>query len=1117
MKSDTSAYFESILHHFRTQRARDRARHTLFLALALNLGYVLLAAVLESIWYFPPIVKQLFRWGLAFNALAAADLLRILWDVLSRHSAEENARLLLHIGRRVEAVRDKLLNHYQLSRSGQELAQLAVSRFTEQHPPAVFDGSYQPKPLKRKRNIVLIMAALCALCLPFLSGGMARLWHAKIPFEPMFPYSISAEPRDTTVFSYDSLKVRIVRRAPAHFPVELYSLQENTPLPELPAPSRDSLFNFSLDRVRGSRTYVVALRRPHLFYARKYIDTDTVRVTVIERPKIRTLEFTVAAPAYSGLPEARYEGNIDRFRMLRGSVLSIDALLSDTAGFSTVVLAGDTLPMTRDGARNRISVIPEKDGPIVLNIRDRRGVGIKEPPFYHIELEEDARPQLSILRPESGERILLRDAMKLPFMAYLQDDFGLSAFRVSYSVRSEYSADTARFTADLPLRSDARIQSLAGSWETGRFISPGSELSYYFELSDNDAVAGPKTVRSETFYAEFPTLGELFRAQSEEAQTLQETLENEILSGSDILQDIDKIRKELLQEGELDWENRSALQENLDALEQAQKELEEMQTSLQKQEQFMKENALFSESVMSTFEQLQELMNELIDDEMFDMMKSIRDKLERGDMSDMEKVLEDFSEKAKRFEESLERMLDIFKRIQQEQRLEEIAARLKETLEKQQDLLEQAGDMSGNDAAERQEQIAEETEDLEERIRESSGLFEEEAGEDFRSFREEMEASAVTEDMERASDAFRKPDREAGMSDSRAAEKKLGKLSASFDKMAGEMMEKQKEEITSRFYAILQKTLYMSQRQEEALEFGAGLENDSPLLHAFTSREGEILQLAQDISSRMLALSKKTFFVDKALGLALGGVLAELSSGIRNIEEANLSQGRDELRSAYKYMNRLGRLLLQRMEQTQQQQGNASGLEFYLQQLQQMAGQQQQLNDGMPQPGMNGSPGDSMMDQLARLAARQQALRRSLKEIGQGLSDSENGGRVTGDLERIAKDMEEIIDQMRRNQVNRQTLLRQEQIVQRLLDASRSATSRDFKEERESVTGSDLPRENPLGLPDDLGEHGSLINSLRRAVRESDLSAQEKRDMEAYLESLLRQNTLPRPESEEKK
>jgi len=288
------------------------------------------------------------------------------------------------------------------------------------------------------------------------------------------------------------------------------------------------------------------------------------------------------------------------------------------------------------------------------------------------------------------------------------------------------------------------------------------------------------------------------------------------------------------------------------------------------------------------------------------------------------------------------------------------------------------------------------------------------------------------------------------------------------------------------------------------LAWGRGLTSGSPMVHQYTSRMMDNLEIALEINKDLLALSNMTFLVDKGIGKTLGSLIGNLRSGIQQVEEARLSQGQKNFQTAFENMNALARILLERSNMAMdEQQGNASGMEFYMQQLQQMAGQQQQLNSGMPQLGPDGTPTSSMMDQLAKMAARQQALRRKLKQLQQDMSSSGDAQNMPGNLDRIAKDMEDVINQMRKNQVDRQTIMRQEKIVQRLLDASRSATSRDYKKERESSTGTDILRDNPLSLPGDLGDHGSLIDMIRREVRNSELTPREKREMERYLESLI--------------
>ncbi|MDZ7822425.1 MAG: hypothetical protein U5N26_11840 [Candidatus Marinimicrobia bacterium] len=102
-----------------------------------------------------------------------------------------------------------------------------------------------------------------------------------------------------------------------------------------------------------------------------------------------------------------------------------------------------------------------------------------------------------------------------------------------------------------------------------------------------------------------------------------------------------------------DWEKKTALEESADRLEKSREKLKDDPGVDGGTEAFHRRNPLFSEKVMEDFGQLQELMNELIDDELFELMQEMRKKFENDDRSGMEELMEDFSEKAKAFEKVL--------------------------------------------------------------------------------------------------------------------------------------------------------------------------------------------------------------------------------------------------------------------------------------------------------------------------------------------------------------------------------------------------------------------------------------------------------------------------------
>ncbi len=1103
-----NTYFTDILHNYHRLRIKDDLFGLSADFLIVNFLALVIFLAIESLWYLPANVKQNI-WYLGFlNAVFIYRFFKIIFH--SQKNKKEDENDLLTIGDKFLDVEDKLLVHAQLAEQDGDIARLAVEEFIKNNDKNKFFNTYTPKNKSKKLRSIMVLISLLMVFALFLPKSYERVFKPGVSFEPNIKAAILFSTTDTSIYSYDSLSFDIRTRHAEKYILELYEENVENGEVKLLLRSRDSIISYQNNRLNSSREYYALLRRPNIFYPRFYLAADTLSVDVMQRPQIRSIDILIESPEYSGIPDAHYQGNIDKISCLYGSMISISMSLSEDPGEAILIMDDKQYEMRMAYHSCHIEFEALKSGKLAILVKNLKNISTETLPVYEIDIVEDEFPSLSLLTPRQNEEYLLNENMSLPYVAQLQDDYGLSHFYVEYTIHSEYSflPDTTTYKHELELDKGLKYQTRAGIWEIDNFVSPGSEIRYSFLIYDNDVISGPKYRRSTTFYAKLPTLTDLFESNREQNDEQTLALEEKSELVEEIAEDIEEIRKELLQEGKLDWENKSALEENLSMLEEGQKDLQEIQKAMEEQKKFMDENTMFSEKVMNDFEQLQELMNELMDDELFDMMQELQEKMKRNDDSNMEKILEEFSEKAKKFEESLDRMLEIFKRIQQEQRLEELGERMKDAIKNQQDILEKSDQRSGDELAQQESQLSDETQSMENLANESAELFSENDDSAYEDFLEQMNQEAVSDLMQQSSESFSKGEKQTGQEQGQQSKDKLSQLQEQFSSMSGEMMQKQKEAVENAFRKAFLQCMYMSSQQENSNGIYSGIENNSPLLHAYTSTEYDILALATELNAGLLQLSKMTFLVDKALGQKLGAVMAYLKSGIVNIEQAKLSTGKKHIKLAFKSMNELGRILLERMNMVRdEQQGNASGMDFYMQQLQQMAGQQQQLNQGMQQMGMDGSPSQSLIDQMAKMAARQQALRRSLKGLQQSMEEGGQGKRMMGDLDRIAKDMEDVINQMRKNNVNRQTMMRQEQILQRLLDASRSATSRDYKKERESKSGQAMKRENSLSLPVDLGERELLINSIRRELRETNLSPQEKRQMEIYLESLLNEQT----------
>jgi hypothetical protein len=180
--------------------------------------------------------------------------------------------------------------------------------------------------------------------------------------------------------------------------------------------------------------------------------------------------------------------------------------------------------------------------------------------------------------------------------------------------------------------------------------------------------------------------------------------------------------------------------------------------------------------------------------------------------------------------------------------------------------------------------------------------------------------------------------------------------------------------------------------------------------------------------------------------------------------------------------------------------GGGSSLQQLIQQLQQMSGQQQQINQQIQQL-LNDMVGQRLsVEQEARLEqirSQQESIRRELQRMAR---DNPEAERILGDLERIAEQMEETLEDLRDNNLGRPLVQRQQQILTRLLDAQKSIRERGKTQEREGEQGRDIQRNRPPELPE-----ADRIDQLRRDLlraMESGYSTDFQELIRRYFEAL---------------
>jgi hypothetical protein len=130
-----------------------------------------------------------------------------------------------------------------------------------------------------------------------------------------------------------------------------------------------------------------------------------------------------------------------------------------------------------------------------------------------------------------------------------------------------------------------------------------------------------------------------------------------------------------------------------------------------------------------------------------------------------------------------------------------------------------------------------------------------------------------------------------------------------------------------------------------------------------------------------------------------------------------------------------------------------------LRQLQEQLNKQMEALMKQMEQGGPGEGGTSMSEQLAKMAAQQEAIRRQLQEYSEMLRSM--GEMDTKILNEIMQQMEQTEKDLVNKRLNQQTLMRQNDILVRLMESEKAELEREKEEKRTSRTEKLSTESNP--------------------------------------------------------
>lgn len=697
---------------------------------------------------------------------------------------------------------------------------------------------------------------------------------------------------------------------------------------------------------------------------------------------------------------------------------------------------------------------------------------------YQLQVIKDAFPMIAVEQQQDTASL-----KRIYFKGNVKDDYGFTGLTFIYSTNKKEGSK--RIT--VPFNTSNTQSQFFHVWDFEDVdLAAGDELTYYFEIADNDAVNGSKVTKSSRMVFKVPTKEELEKKSDEASKEIIADLEKSIKDAEKMRKDIEKLNKNLIDKEKLGWQEKKQLEELLETQKKLQEQLEKSKNEQKKNNKEQKEFNELDQDILEKQAKLEELFEQLMTPEMKELFEELEKLMEEMNKDKLKDQLDKIELSNEELEKELDRSLEIFKQLEFEQKLNETIDKLDELQKKQEELAEKSKDKKADseELKKEQDELNKEFDELKEKMDEL-----EKKNDELENPNEipdtEEEEKAADEEMEKSSDELREDDKQDASESQKKAADKMKEMA---DKMKGLQMQMQSAgsaEDMEDIRALLENLVTLSFDQEGLINQVKGANRTDPKFVDYSQKQKKLIDDSKTIEDSLFALSKRVLQLEATVNKEVSAIKGSMNKSLKHLGDRNSALAASDQQFAMTSINNLALILDEALQQMQQQMQKGGGScskpggkgqkpsAAQMKKMQeQLNKQMQKMKDGISQGEKPGNkpgkkPGDKpgsgqggMSKELAEMAAKQAAIRQELKRMQESLE--EGGDKAGGSgLKKLTDMMEQTETDIVNKNITQETLRRQQDILTRLLESEKAEREREKDDKRESKSGRDAANRNP--------------------------------------------------------
>lgn len=1073
------------------------------------------------------------------------------WLKLGKTISHDEAALI--IGKHFSNVSDKLLNTLQLKKlAGQDehhlqLIQASINQKIENLKPVSFPSAINLRENnKYLKWVIFPFAAICILALTapsVLTEGTKRIIHHNQYYAPLAPFQFVVMNKNLSAVQGEDVKLDL-KLTGNKLPAEVYvETAGNTFKLDKENLSR---FHYLFTNLQQSTTFRLSANG---YYSEPY------QIKVNLKPSLLNFDVQLTYPAYLGKKNEM---------LLNASDLTVPAGTTvkwqlHTQNTSRVLFAinNTTTPIdhNNDGLFEHTEHITKNT---VYSLKPESNTVTRgDSASYRINVIADELPEISVQEKQDSV-----SSKALYFNGKAQDDHGFTSLTFHYHVGKPGSEEK---TISKPVKADLS-QTQANFfyfWDMKDLdVKPGDEVSYYFEVADNDAVSGPKKARTPERTLRMPTEAEMNNQLNAGTESVKQKMESAIKIAGQLERDAQRLNQMLLNKSSLSFDEKKQIEDLLQKKRDLNGLIKDIQDENRKNMYNRQETQQQDAELTEKQKQIEQLLNNVIDPKTEEMLQRLKELLEDDRKEGTRDAVNKMQSDNRDLRRQMDRLQQLYKKLDFDQKLNQAVNKLNQLADKQDNLAEktqpnkdqqqQAKDQQPGDKGQNQqnkdqqgkdqqadkqaqnkdqgknqgdknqqpgkdqqqnkdqqannsqqnkdqqagkeqgdknqqqgqekdqqadkeqlqqtqEKLAQEYKDIEKQmddLKKQNEQLDEKS--DFST--SEQDKKGVEQEMDNSKQSLQKNDRPKASQSQRNAARQMRQMAQQMKQDNQESEEQQNAVDEQELRELLKSLVNSSFDQEKVMQTLRTTSTYDPNYITLSQKQKEIKDNLKTAEDSIYAISKRIPQIQTTVNTEIGSINDHIDQALDNLGDRRTPEANRNQQYAMTSMNNLALMLSEAKDQLQssmQSSKSSKSKSKQKQSMQQLSRMQQQLNQNMQkmreqlqqQQQQGGNQGkrqqQSMSEQLARMARMQQDIRQQMEQINR--EDNKDGSRPLGDLDKIAKQMEQTEDDLVNRRITDESLKRQQQIQVKLLEAAKAEQQQEQDQQRESHAGKDVP------------------------------------------------------------